>query len=513
VGTSPGGLVTVFVDSTLGRPGLQNAQDLVDDADRVVAANDAIFGTKGGPVSVMIFALNGATDGTGGADHIGCDYATGAAIEVCASFGNPARVSALFEAILSECSMGGNLCGISTGEALSRWCAAVISNHALSDFATAPTWAQDGMPDFVNQTDPTDQGADSTGCGMAFLSWLMSQGQGLDQIAPALVSLGDSGTLAQLYAHLTGDTASQAWPAFVTAVQALPGGVTDDDPFGGASQPAHLAFLPPWTVAVAGKVFSVIPADIKSSPGWNDLVDREDEKEWLKLYLTKGRNCQLVGPAGIGKSALLSVVPQLMQEIGQRFKFALINLRDPSSRTVHGLLNSISSAWGVSPSPGRLRDLKRPISTWRTEGIRAVLCLDGFDAITATEGDFTLDFFIDIQEISQQGAIILTTSRLPLNQLLAAYLPTTPFFNRFAILHLGPLSPEAVFRYVELHQVPGLSFTQSEKERILAVSKGYPALVQFASSLVSAAKESGTNLDVVLAAAADAAKYVLPRAS
>ena len=150
-----------------------------------------IFGTTGGPVSVIVFALGNATDGTGGADHMGCDYINGAAIEVDASFGNSARVSALFEAELSECSMNGNLCGESTGEALSRWCATVVSNNALSDFATAPQWAQDGEPDFVNKTDPTDQNADSTGCGMAFLSWLMSQGHTLDKIAPAMVALGD----------------------------------------------------------------------------------------------------------------------------------------------------------------------------------------------------------------------------------------------------------------------------------------------------------------------------------
>src|SRR5258707_12711336 len=67
VGTSPSGRVIVFVDPTLGQPALENAQDLVNDADRVADANDAIFGTTGGPVSVIIFALNGATDGTGGA--------------------------------------------------------------------------------------------------------------------------------------------------------------------------------------------------------------------------------------------------------------------------------------------------------------------------------------------------------------------------------------------------------------------------------------------------------------
>jgi len=272
VGASTSGKVTVFVDPSLGDQGLQNAQDLVNDADRVVTSNDKIFGVPGGPVSVIVFALGGATDGTGGADHMGCDYTSGAAIEVCASFGNSARVSALFEAELSECSMGGNLCGVSTGEALSRWCAEVVGNNALSDFASAPQWQQDGEPDYVDQTDPTDGNADSTGCGMAFLSWLMSQGHALEQIAPAMVSLGDSGTLAQLYANLTGDSASNAWPNFQAAVQALQNGVTSDDPFGAAVQPAQLAHLAPWTVELAGKVFSAILADVAAGKEARQMV-------------------------------------------------------------------------------------------------------------------------------------------------------------------------------------------------------------------------------------------------
>ena len=231
IGTSPSGRVTVYVDPKLGAPGKTNAQDLRADADRVAAANDALFGTTGGHVAVIVFALGGATDGTGGADHDGCDYVTGAAIEVCAAFGQSARVSALFEAELSECSMGGNLCGMSTGEALSRWCAMATSNNALADFATAPQWAADGMTNFVDKVDPTDQNADSTGCGMAFISWLKSQGHGLDKIAKAMVAAGERGTLAGLYATLTSRPAGQAWSTFQAAVAALPGGVTSDDPF------------------------------------------------------------------------------------------------------------------------------------------------------------------------------------------------------------------------------------------------------------------------------------------
>jgi hypothetical protein len=232
VGSTPDGIVTVYVDPNLGAPGFQNAQDLLADAPRVVAANNAIFGTVGGAVNVIVYALGGATDGTGGADHMGCDYESGNNIEVCASFGNSARVSALFEAELSECSMNGQLCGMSTGEALSRWCASSTSNNALSDFATAPDWAQSGMPDFVNNVDPTDQNPVSTGCGMAFISWLLSRQHTLAQIAQQMVANGDAGTFAALYGALTGDSPANAWPNFINDVNGLAGGVTSDNPFG-----------------------------------------------------------------------------------------------------------------------------------------------------------------------------------------------------------------------------------------------------------------------------------------
>lgn len=230
VGTSTSG-VSVYVDPSLGQPALQNAQDLLADADRIVQANNTIFNIAGPPVDVVVFALGGQTDGTGGADHGGCTFSNGSAIEVDASFGNSVRVSALFEAELSECAMNGQLCGESTGEALSRWCAAVVGSNALTDFATAPVWAQDGMPDWVDQLEATDQGADSTGCGMAFLSWVLSQGHSLAEVAQAMVSLGDGGTLAQLDGQVTGNPSTSAWSRFIAAIDALPGGVASDDPF------------------------------------------------------------------------------------------------------------------------------------------------------------------------------------------------------------------------------------------------------------------------------------------
>ena len=51
VGTSTSG-VSVYVDPSLGQPALQNAQDLLADADRIVQANNTIFDITGAPVDV-----------------------------------------------------------------------------------------------------------------------------------------------------------------------------------------------------------------------------------------------------------------------------------------------------------------------------------------------------------------------------------------------------------------------------------------------------------------------------
>jgi hypothetical protein len=161
--------------------------------------------------------------------------------------------------------MNGNLCGESTGEALSRWCAAVVGNNALADFATASQWVQDGMADWVDKTEDTDQDGDSIGCGMAFISWLISQGHGLEKVAPAMVNLGNSGTLAQLYAALTSDSSSNAWTNFQNAINSLPNGsssITSDDPFNGLAQPLQMTNLAPRTAELVGRVFASMIADI-----------------------------------------------------------------------------------------------------------------------------------------------------------------------------------------------------------------------------------------------------------
>lgn len=245
VGTSPSGLVNVWYDASLGQQALANAQWLLQDADRIVALDQSFFGTPDQVVNVILYAFldpntnQPITDGSAGADHASCSFQTGGAIEVDVAYGNNGLVSGLFEAELSECQMQGNLCGVSTGEALSRWCALwavkAVEPNAFAGFGSAPVWQQDGSANWIDTTEGTDGDYDSIGCGMAFLSWLQAVlGHHLSKIAPAMVALGNSGTLAQLYAKLTGDAASNAWSKFMNALQPL-GTLTSDDPFGALS--------------------------------------------------------------------------------------------------------------------------------------------------------------------------------------------------------------------------------------------------------------------------------------
>ena len=118
------------------------------------------------------------------------------------------------------------------------------------------------MADFVNNTDNTDQGADSTGCGMAFISLLISQGHGLSQIAPAMVNLGDGGTFAQLYGVLTSDDPANAWPNFQNAINNLPNGVQSDDPFNALGQAMQMTHLAPRSAELVGRIFASMVADL-----------------------------------------------------------------------------------------------------------------------------------------------------------------------------------------------------------------------------------------------------------
>ena len=238
IGKTPDGYVTLYVNPSLGKPGVDLARQVFTVIDTTYAHSRAYFNLPAHPVNVIIAGIGNATDGSGGAYHYGCGFDPGGDIYCDAAFGNPGLTNGLFVAELTESFMGaqnkGWDCGGSNGEALSRFLAELESGGprgALAGFSTGPLWDQAGRPNWIDATEPTDRDGASIGCGVVYLYWMISKGFAAAQITQAGCP---DGTIASNYSALTG--ATSAWRDFITAVGSLSQAIVSDDPWGTTPQ-------------------------------------------------------------------------------------------------------------------------------------------------------------------------------------------------------------------------------------------------------------------------------------
>lgn len=226
------GNVTVYYATLLRNPGHKLAKSLLSGVATPLSDMESFFGIPGQAINVVVAPLSGKNDGSGGAYHYGCDFASGGTLYLDATFKLASAVDvelALYVAELSECFMGnqgrGWGCGYSNGEGLSRFCAEV--DTPAGSFPawgiTGPSWVSAGYPDWVTKTEHTDRDYASTGCAVLYLYWMLSLGHTKDQIIKA-----GGATLADNYKALTAK--ATAYPDLKSAVEAVP--VTSDDPFG-----------------------------------------------------------------------------------------------------------------------------------------------------------------------------------------------------------------------------------------------------------------------------------------
>lgn len=227
------GNITVMYDSALGAQGLTLATQLLNVVAGPYQQMQEVFAVKGGATTVIVAPLSTAHDGSSGAYHGGCDFTSGGVLYLDATFANTTQNPldlevALFIAELSEAFMGtqnkGWGCGSSNGEGLSRFLAENSPPGVIPSWGiTVPSWVSAGYPDWVSKTESSDRNYVSTGCAVAYLYWMRSQGYTISQIVQA-----GGKTLAANYQTLTGKTT--AYNDLVAAVKALPS-VTTDDPF------------------------------------------------------------------------------------------------------------------------------------------------------------------------------------------------------------------------------------------------------------------------------------------
>ena len=167
----------------------------------------------------------------------GAYHATCASTDIhCAAFAgnNPDLVRFVMAAEVDEVLMAaqnkGWSCGYSHGEGLSRVLATELYPAQLGGFSAAATWLDGTRPNWVDNTEQTDQDYTSIGCAVLFLNFLRYE---LTYSWNAIIAAA-APTLGGVYANLTG--LKDGWARFSTLMQSFypqgkPSGVTTDNPF------------------------------------------------------------------------------------------------------------------------------------------------------------------------------------------------------------------------------------------------------------------------------------------
>ncbi|MFL6209921.1 MAG: adenylate/guanylate cyclase domain-containing protein [Pyrinomonadaceae bacterium] len=241
-----------------------------------------------------------------------------------------------------------------------------------------------------------------------------------------------------------------------------------------------------------------------------DFFDREPEQRTLRAYLHGRQNCQIVGPRRIGKTSLLRQVERAAAGWDAQTVVAYLDLQDPRCYTLAGWLTLAARQCHWSTPAATLTDFAECVEAALAQGLRPVLCLDEFEELTTRRAEFTRDFFLTLRACAQQGLSIVTASQRPLSELTDHGDPTSPFYNTFPLLRLGPFRPADAQDFVNFHRPGTPAFTPDERTTILEFAKGHPLALQVACFHVLEAKQTGDSLTAALRQASDDMDAHLP---
>jgi DNA-binding XRE family transcriptional regulator len=234
------------------------------------------------------------------------------------------------------------------------------------------------------------------------------------------------------------------------------------------------------------------------------FFDRENQQDTLRKYLQDRQCCQIVGPRRIGKSSLLRQVERMAGSWDGNAVVAYLDLQDPRCFTVSGWVEHAARQFGLSVAGGMdLVRFSEGLDDLLSEGRQPILCLDEFEELSYRRGEFTRDFFAALRSCGQKPISIITASQKRLRELTDTADPSSPFYNIFPPLELGPFDSADAEDFVNLER-PGVAlFARPEKKRILEFAQGHPLALQVACFHVLRAKETGGSLETGLAHAAN----------
>jgi class 3 adenylate cyclase len=241
-----------------------------------------------------------------------------------------------------------------------------------------------------------------------------------------------------------------------------------------------------------------------------DFFDRDKEQHTLRAYLRGGQNCQVVGPRRISKTSLLRRIEHRAREWEQSAVVAYMDLQDPRCFTLSGWLTLASRQFSRPAPAAGLAEFMEHIEEMLAGGRHPVLCLDEFEELTKRRVEFTRDFFLTLRACGQKGMSIVTASRKPLHDLTEGGDPTSPFYNTFPLLRLGPFVDADAEDFVNFRRVGIAPFKAEERKAILAFAKGHPLALQVSCFHTLEARENGDGLATAIQMSADEMKALLP---
>lgn len=171
---------------------------------------------------------------------------------------------------------------------------------------------------------------------------------------------------------------------------------------------------------------------------------------------------------------------------------AYLDMQDPRCHTLAGFLARAARSWGWPTAPATLADFAERLEDMKGRGRTAVLCVDEFEELIARRGEFNRDFLLSLRSCSQQRWVaIVTAAQAPLSELTDASDPTSPFYNTFPLLGLGPFTGEDAEDFVNLRRPGAAPFSPDARAAVLRFARGHPLALQVACFHVLEARRGG----------------------
>lgn len=186
----------------------------------------------------------------------------------------------------------------------------------------------------------------------------------------------------------------------------------------------------------------------------------------------------IVGARRIGKSSLLWYICQKGPEkLGKEWRLGYVGLDGLGDLTVPHLLRAMAVSLNERLSEASYEGFSALVDSLVKQGQRLVLCLDEFEAAGQLGSDF-LGYLRGL--ISTNKATLVVATERPLEELSQEGVLTSPFYNIFTRMVLGPM-PEAEAREL-LTQRGAMPFSSEEIATALRQSGGHPFLLQQSGS-------------------------------